>query len=164
MVEVQTIYPITGTPDNLNNSSLTQGSGINVGGASGTHTVTAVSMIKVSGAPTITGGGENANYIFTAPTKAEWLAQTGLVVTGDNTMIMMYDDPNMVPQINPDVNPDNGNLLDEIATAANGTFLYEFGFTGAAGEFWKARSTDSIDFFGGGAASYFPRSDQSAVY
>lgn len=103
--------------------------------SSATRAFTGVSLIKVNGEPGV--DGLVAQFVFTAPTAAEWLALTGITVSSDSVMAVLFDDPPGDPHVNHQAAP----LSASVATATEGPMLWEFGFTGADGEFWKAETT-----------------------
>lgn len=98
-----------------------------------TDMMTGVSLLKVK---SVSVAGTTAFYVFEAPTAADWLATTGKVVTGDDTTILVYDDPAASPHIDPT------SLATGIATSTDGTLMWEFGLVGA-GTFWDAVAVDS---------------------
>ena len=99
-----------------------------------TNMLTGVSMLKVKTVDVI---GGTAIYAFEAPTKAEWLAKTGLVVAGDSTVVVAYDDPPANQHIRP-----NNSIAQGITSATHGVKLWEFGLVGA-GTFWQADAIDT---------------------
>ena len=113
-----------------------------------TSNFTGVSLVKVDGDPTITGGGENANYRFKAPTPAEWLTHTGLAAVDTNVMIVTFNDPPGSPHIDENA----ASVAAAVATATNGTRLWEFGLDGTTDTFWTAETEDDFlpDPDGGG--------------
>lgn len=113
-----------------------------------TNTFTGITLIKADGDPVISGGGMIANYTFMPPTAAEWLAATGLVVSGDNVMAIAYDDP-VTPGPGPHIDANDpggvgGPGVGSIGTTVNGLRLWEFGFVGDPGEFWVAQALDTL--------------------
>jgi hypothetical protein len=101
-----------------------------------THTITGVTLLKVD---SVTVSGNTATYTFAAPTPAEWTTHTGLTGIDSGVVAVAYDDPPSAP------NPHIVNLPSiaaGIASATNGTRMWEFGFTGAPGEFWTATAID----------------------
>ena len=68
-------------------------------------------------------------------------ADLGLKRTAPGTVAVLYEDTN--GGVNPDVDTLPGGIPADLATAQDGTMLWEIGFTGAAGaqEFWVADIT-----------------------
>jgi hypothetical protein len=110
-----------------------------------TRMLTGISLLKVASVDTTTLGPIGARYTFSAPTPAEWLAQTGLAGVSSGTMLIAYDDPISSPS-NHIVN--GPSIGAGITSATEGSFLYELGYTGAGGapatdEFWVAQTLDT---------------------
>jgi hypothetical protein len=76
-------------------------------------------------------------FTMAAPTDPEWVALAdayGLPSrTSSGTLALIYEDSS-----NPFVDPAAGSKTAALATATDGAFLWEVGFTGALGEFWSA--------------------------
>lgn len=128
----------TGAFDNLLNSSVTTHAGFDPSAA--TPAFTGVSLIKVTSVISSTlpdGTFSFAQYVFQGATSADWLTYTGLSGIGDNTAAVLYDDP----ANNPHIDPATATIASSIATAVNGTRLWELGFAGDTGEFWRATTT-----------------------
>lgn len=109
-----------------------------------TEAFTGVSLLKVDGDPTVTtvaGVLESASYTFTAPSPAEWLAETALAGVDADTMLIMFDDPATAPIAHIDQNH-VGGVSGSIGTATEGTRLWELGLKGDPGEFWGATTID----------------------
>ena len=138
---------LTGTFNSSDDNSLTSTEIFSP--TSATRTFTGVTLIKVD-TLVESGAGAFANYTFKAATPTEW-STYGFVSDVDvGTMAVIFDDPPSSPHVDPAV--DGGDLSSEIATATNGTRLWEVGFTGSGGaatgaEFWAAVAVD----FGGEA-------------
>ena len=108
-----------------------------------TRSATAVSLIKVASkvANPFFAPGVGYNYTFSAPTAADWLAHTGLAGVLPGTLLVAYDDPIPVGSDNHIVNT---SIAAGITSASEGGApQYQFGFTGAPGEFWIAGSEDT---------------------
>jgi hypothetical protein len=140
MLEVTRLNTISGI-NTLDDGSTSTDPGVANYDAT-TDTFTAVSLL-VANDPIISG--DEATYTFRAATAADWLAYTGLSDVDVGTMLVLFDDPPPPVGSDPHADPDTGTILGDIATATEGTRLWEFGFTGplgaaAAGEFWIAET------------------------
>ncbi|PAY20625.1 hypothetical protein CKO51_05250 [Rhodopirellula sp. SM50] len=100
-----------------------------------TTTITGVSLVKILGAPTLNGtkgvDAERADYVLGGVTGAEWSSLTGLTGISDGTALIAYEDPI-------GVHLDTSSLLGGVASAAEGTILFEF----AVDNFFTARVRD----------------------
>lgn len=137
ILQVGNVNYLNGPFDGSLNGSVTSANGPTF--TPSTDAFTGVSLIKVA---TVAVSGGQAGYTFTAPTPAEWATYTGLAAVDVGTMLVLFDDPPSAPD--PHVDP-TGSVASGVGTAANGTRLWELGFTGAAGapvspEFWSAIS------------------------
>lgn len=86
-------------------------------------------------------GAGGFNYTFTASSAAAYTADTGLVRAA-GTMVSFFDDPAQ--------NFNRGSTIAVgLTSATGGTSFWDLGFTGAAGEFWRANAvTDDIAIVG----------------
>jgi hypothetical protein len=107
------------------------------------RTFTAVALQRIATKVALAGGvldGVNdVQYTFAPPTAAEWTAVTAGLFTPSNntTFAIVFDDPDNINQL-------TGNALTAFASV-DGVKQWEFGFTGAAGEAWRAATdTDNI--------------------
>jgi hypothetical protein len=94
-------------------------------------TLTGVFAIEVA---SVTQVGSLYRYTFQPLDDTEWSSLSSLGIPSRNdsgTMVVTFDDPD-------GVNANLGTQVASINTATNGNALWEFGFNGDAGEFWKA--------------------------
>ena len=94
-------------------------------------TFTGVFAIEVA---SVTQVGSLWRYTFQPLDDTEWASLSTLGIPSRNdsgTMVVTFDDPT-------GVNANLGTQLLSINTATDGKELWEFGFNGDAGEFWKA--------------------------
>jgi hypothetical protein len=83
-----------------------------------------------------------ATYVMKPASAAAWTSLGLAAPVSANTMAVIYSDPDG-PQLM--VDPATGNVASSLATATNGTKLWEFGFAGGGNdpaEFWTG-DTDS---------------------
>jgi len=116
-----------------------------VGGVGGDANFTAFFAIQVA---TVAQNGSNFNYTFTAPTEAAWdslVSDFGAPSRANNdTVLLVYDDSdpgNTSPwwlQIG-DATKVAG-ITSTIASATDGTLVWQFGFNQEGDEFWHATS------------------------
>lgn len=86
----------------------------------------------------MTGSGDNTIITFGALTDTEWGNMVGLPSRNDSgTTLVLYDDSD-------GINAGATNTAAAMGTATNGTALWEFGFTGANGEFWKTKANPDV--------------------
>lgn len=101
-----------------------------------TNTITGVTLLKVD---SVTVSGNTASYTFVAPTPTDWSSLTGLTGIDPGVVAVAYDDPPSAP--NPHI-VSSPTIAAGIGSATEGTRMWEFGFTGAPGEFWSATAVD----------------------
>lgn len=112
-----------------------------------TASFTGVTVIRVTGVTAF--GGPTEVFTFGAAPAASWTALGLPAPTALGTLAMIFDDPASAPADH--IVANTGTLVTSLATATDGTLLWEFGFTGAlgapaAGEFWTATANDIITF------------------
>lgn len=121
--------------------------GFDPGDTFGDPTLTFLFAAQVDTA--VMNGAGDWDFTFNPLDAADWTA-LGMPVTPDNDGVfgILYDDPD-------NINEKEDDLATALATA-NGTKLYEFGFTGKAGETWQATtsSNDTDDAGLGGFGSF----------
>jgi len=80
--------------------------------------------------------------VYLAPAAAsDWTALGLDAPTHAGTMAMVYSDPDGPQNM---VNPGMGSLILSLATATNGTKLWEVGFRGEGGEFWVGDANATV--------------------
>lgn len=115
------------------------------GAAGGDANFTAFFAIQVA---TVAQDGSNFNYTFTSPTEAAWdflVSEYGAPSrANDDTVLLVYDDSNP-SNISPwwlqigDAGTVAG-IKSTIASATDGTLVWQFGFNQEGDEFWHATS------------------------
>jgi hypothetical protein len=111
-------------------------------------TFTGVFAVKVVSK---TGAGPYT-YDFGNVSAADWLTLTGYTINDPDTMAVLFDDSDPPSFINTGV----GTVLGSLATAMNGTYLWEFGFDASdpGSLFWTAvADSDVIANIAGNASS-----------
>lgn len=142
--DVLDVYPVGSLP----RDAITNGA-----------TFTGVFALKVTSKVNI-GGFLQWAYTFAPVSDAEW-ATTGLPARSHSgTEFLVYSDSS-----SPFVNPDTGTIAGSLATATEGTLLWELGFRGEAGESWTALSaTDDISAVGPGGLQFASYTNVTAYH
>ncbi len=99
-----------------------------------TYGLTGVSIIEVTfdSAGGVAAGPGFSSFSFGPAPAAAWTAEGLVAPSAVGSMLIAYDDPPASPHLDPTT------IASGLATATDGTALWEFGFAGVAGQFFNA--------------------------